>query len=167
MVLGHEHILPARLALAARDRPHRIEPPRDRRYEALLRLDVGRHRTKHRWLLLVRSICPPEALDRGIRFPSCLEQIVNAPPLVLGAEIGMIGAARSPGLREDKDALLVVHEGVGLANVRTAGAGLDRNTHISVVARPRDNATRAPRHLGDRLGPEMLDDLLERARHRS
>src|SRR3546814_8703105 len=78
----------------------------------------------------------------------------------------MIGAARSPGLREDKDALLVVHEGVGLANVRTAGAGLDRKTHISVVARPRDNATRAPRHLGDRLGPEMLDDLIERARHR-
>src|SRR3546814_17500844 len=40
IVLGPEHILPARLALAARDRPHRIEPPRDRRYEALLRLDV-------------------------------------------------------------------------------------------------------------------------------
>src|SRR3546814_11269657 len=74
----------------------------------------------------------------------------------------MIGAARSPGLREDKDALLVVHEGVGLANVRTAGAGLDHKTHISVVARPRAHATRAPRPLGDRLGPHIMDDLLQR-----
>ena len=51
---------------------------------------------------------------------------------------------------------------MGLANVRTAGAGLDRKTHISVVARPRDNATRAPRHLGDRL--ELEDHVLHLGR---
>src|SRR3546814_2544574 len=105
IILGAEHILSARLTLAARDRAHRIEPARDRRDKAFLRLHVGRDRSEHRRLLLVRAIGAPEALDRGIGLPSRLEQIMDASPLVLRPEIGMIGAARSAGFREDKDAL--------------------------------------------------------------
>src|SRR3546814_6367128 len=97
MILGPEHILPAGLALAARDRAHRIEPPRDRRDEAFLRLHVGRYRTEHRRLLLVRAIGAPKALDRGIGLPPRLKQVMDAPPPVLRAEIGMIGTARAAG----------------------------------------------------------------------
>src|SRR3546814_4814739 len=38
IILGAEHILSARLTLAARDRAHRIEPARDRRDKAFLQI---------------------------------------------------------------------------------------------------------------------------------
>src|SRR3546814_18930328 len=77
MILGPEHILPAGLALAARDRAHRIEPTRDRRDEAFLRLHVGRYRTEHRRLLLVRAIGAPKALDRGHGLPPRLKRVMG------------------------------------------------------------------------------------------
>ena len=40
---------------------------------------------------------------------------------------------------------------------------LDRETGGAVIAGLRDDAARTPRYLSDRISPEMLDDLVERA----
>src|SRR3546814_2763971 len=75
-----------------------------------------------------------------------------------------LGAPRPARFREDEDALLVVHEGVGLAEIGTAGPVLHREAHRPVVTIDRNDPARAPGNLGDRIGPEMLDDLVERDR---
>src|SRR3546814_19349478 len=78
IILGPEHILSARLTLAPRDRAHRIEPARDRRDKAFLRLHFGRDRSEHRRLLLFCAIGAPKALDRGLRLPSPRAQITDS-----------------------------------------------------------------------------------------
>ena len=84
IVVGAEQALPAGLALAAGDRAQGVEAARDRRQEALLALDVGRDRAEHRRLLLVGAVRAAQALDRGIGAPAGLQQVVDAPALVLG-----------------------------------------------------------------------------------
>src|SRR5690606_35447211 len=98
--------------------------------------------------------------------PARLEQVMNAPALVLRPEIGMIGAPRSTGFGEDEDTLLIVHECVRLANIRTGRPVLDGEADLAILAGFPDDAARAPGHFGNCLRTEMLDDLIERARHR-
>ncbi len=166
IVFGAEHILSARLSLSARDRSQRVKAPRDRRDEALLRLYVGRHGTEQWRLLLVRAVGSAKALDRGVGLPPRFEQIMDAAALVFRAHVGVIAAPCPASLGEDKDLLLIVHEGMGLADVCRSGPVLDRETSDAALRHLRDDPARPPRDLRHLVGPEMLDDLVEGARHR-
>ena len=77
----------------------------------------------------------------------------------------MIGAAGTAGVGEDEDALDVVHERLGLAEVGGAGAVLDDQA-IDAIDLLADDPARAARHLGDHVGAEALHDLIERAMNR-
>ena len=125
IVVGPEQALAAGLALSPGDRAQRVETARDRRQEALLALDVGRDGPEHRRLFLVRAVRAPETLDRGIGLPARLQQVMDALALIAGAEIGVIAAPGAAGIREDEDALVVIHEGRGLGEIRRSGPGLD------------------------------------------
>ena len=50
---------------------------------------------------------------------------MDALALIASAEIGVIAAPGAAGIGEDEDALVVVHEGGGLGEIRRGGAGLD------------------------------------------
>ena len=128
IVVGAEQALSARLALAAGDRAQRVEAARDGGEEALLRLDVGGDRTEQRRLRLVGAVRAAEALDGGVGLPARFEQIMDAETAVLRAEIGVVGPAGAAGVREDEDALLVVHEGLRFGEIGGTGAVLDRET---------------------------------------
>ena len=158
IVLGPEQALAAGLALAARDRAERVEPARDRAEEALLRLHVRRDRTEQRRLRLVGAVGAAETLDRRIGLPAGFEQVVDAQPPIPRRQLGVVAAPRAARFREDEDALGVIHEGRGLGEVGRAGAVLD---HQPVALA--DDAARAAGHLGDHVGAEALDDLVERA----
>ena len=86
---------------------------------------------------------------------------MDAPALVLAAEIGVIAAPGAAGVGEDEDALLVVHEGGGLGEIGRSGAVLN----TEAVALRRDDAAAAG-DLGDKIGAETMQDLVERALHR-
>ena len=51
---------------------------------------------------------------------------MDAQALVPGGEIGMVGAAGAAGIGEDEDPLLVVHEGLRLGEIGSAGAVFHR-----------------------------------------
>ena len=70
----------------------------------------------------------------------------------------MVAAPGAAGVREDEDALIVVHEGRGLGEIGRTGAVLDHQP----VSRA-DDAARASRHLRHHLGSEPLHDLVEGA----
>ena len=70
----------------------------------------------------------------------------------------MIGAPRSAGVREDKNALLVVHKGLRVSEVGRAGAVLDAKP-LALAHDP----SRTAGHLRDRIRAEPLHDLVERA----
>ena len=78
----------------------------------------------------------------------------------------MIGAASAARLGEDQDGLAVVHEGLCLGEVGRGGTGLDREASRAIRTLPGHDAPPAPGDLGDTIGPEMLDNLIERARDR-
>ena len=80
----------------------------------------------------------------------------------MAREIGVVAAAGAAGIGEDEDALLVVHEGLRLGEVGRAGAVLDGKTACLALAH---DAARAAGDLGDHVGAEALDDLVERALH--
>ena len=147
IVVGAEQALTAGLALAAGDRAQGVEAARDRRQEALLALDVGRHRAEHRRLLLVGAVRAAQSLDRGIGAPAGLQQVVDAPALVLGIEIGVIAAPGAAGIGEDEDALVVIHKGGGLGEIRRSGTGLDAEAVARALTmrreRPVTSATRS------------------------
>ena len=161
IVVGAEQALAAGLALAAGDRAQGVETARDRRQEALLALDVGRDRAEHRRLLLVGAVRAAEALDRGIGAPAGLQQVMDALALVLAGEIGVIAAPGAAGVGEDQDALVVIHEGGGLGKIRRGRTGLDAEAVVAL-----DDAPRAAGDLGDEIGAEAVQDLIERALHR-
>ena len=125
IVVGPEQPLTAGLALPPGDRAERVETARDRRQEALLALDVGRDGPEHRRLFLVGAVRAPETLDRGIGLPARLQQVMDALALIAGAEIGVIAAPGAAGIREDEDALVVIHESRCLGEIRRSGPGLD------------------------------------------
>ena len=161
IVVGAEQTLAAGLALAAGDRAQGVEAARDRRQEALLALDVGRDRAKHRRLLLVGAVRAAEALDRRIGFPARLQQVMDAPALVPAAEIGVIAAPGAAGIGEHQDALVVIHEGGGLGKIRRSRTGLDAEAIIAL-----DDAPGAAGDFGDKIGAEAVQYLVERALHR-
>jgi hypothetical protein len=82
-------------------------------------------------------------------------------PPVLGPEIGMVGAPGAARVREHQDALLVLHERLGLGEIGGDGAALDRKA----VALAHD-APRASGNLRHLVCAEALHDLVERALHR-
>src|SRR4051794_8070768 len=125
IVVGPEQALAAGLTLSPGDRAERVEAARDRRQKALLALDVGRDGPEHRRLFLVGAVRAPETLDRGIRLPARLQPVMNALALIAGTEIGVIAAPGAAGIREDQDALVVIHEGRCLGEIRRSWPGLD------------------------------------------
>ena len=126
IVLGAEEPLAAGLALAARDGAEAVEPAGDGGQKPLLAAHVGRDRAEQRRLLLVGAVGAPESLNGRVGLPSRFEQIVDAAALIAGGEIGMIAAPRPAGVRENKNALLAVHEGVRLGEVGRGRTVLDR-----------------------------------------
>ena len=80
--------------------------------------------------------------------------------LVPAAEIGVIAAPRAAGIGENEDPLVVVHESCRLGEIRRSGAALD----AEAVPAPHD-APGAAGDLGDCLGVEAMQDLIERALH--
>src|SRR3546814_7820890 len=117
-------------------------------------------------LLLFRSVGPPEPLDRAVGLPASLQQIMDTQPLVPRAEIGMVAAAGAARVREDKHALGIGLERIGLAEIGRAGSGLDDIAVDAVGTALADDTPRASRHLGDQIGPEVVENLVERGGHR-
>ena len=101
-----------------------------------------------------------EALNGGVRFPAGFEQIVDAQPGIPCRKFGMIAAAGAAGVREDQDALAVIHERLGFGEICGGRAVFDDETIL-----PADDAPRTAGDLRHQLGAEMLDDLVERAGH--
>ncbi len=75
-------------------------------------------------------------------------------------KIGVIAAPRAAGIREDQDALLVIHEGGGFREVGRP-PGFRRRGARRTLALPHD-AARPARDLGHEVGAEALDDLVKR-----
>ena len=127
--MGHKAALaysrPARLALPAGDRAQGVEAAGNGRQKPLLALHVGRDRAEDGRLLLVGAVGAAETLDRRVGLPARFQQIVDPLALVATAAIGVIAAPGAAGIGEDQDALVVIHEGGGLGEIRRSGAGLD------------------------------------------
>ena len=164
IVLGSEQPLPAGLPLTPRDGPQCVEAARDGREEPLFRLYIGRHRPEQRRLRLIGAVGAPETLDGRIGFPTGFQQVVDPQALVPGAEVGVITAPRATGIREDQDALLVVHEGGGFRKVGRPCPTFHNEARRRTLALAH-NAARPARDLGDEVGAEALDDLVQRAGH--
>ena len=125
IVFGSEQALAARLALALGDGAESVEPAGDGREEPLLGLHVRRDRPEQRRLRLIGAIGPPQALDGGVGLPSGLQEIMHPQAAVLGRQFRVIGAPGATGVREDEDALGVVHEGLRLGEIGRTRAVLD------------------------------------------
>ncbi len=165
VVLGPEQALAAGLAGAARDRAERVEAPGDRAEEALLGLHVGGDRPEQRRLGLVRAVSAPEPLDRRIRLPARLKQIMHAQAPVLRRELCMVRATGAARIGKHQDALHVVHEGGGLGEVGATRPALHRKAIDAVRAPLPHDPARAAGDLGDCLRAEVLHDGVERPRH--
>src|SRR3546814_19785767 len=87
-------------------------------------------------------------------------------PLVPRAEIGMVAAAGAARVREDKHALGIGLERIGLAEIGRAGSGLDDIAVDAAGTALADDTPRASRHLCDQLGPAVGENLVERGGHR-
>ena len=74
----------------------------------------------------------------------------------------MIAAPRATGIREDQNALLVIHEGRGLGKVGRRRTVLDCKACRSTVALAHDPA-RTACDLGHHIRAEALHDLVERS----
>ena len=86
---------------------------------------------------------------------------MDAPALVLGIEIGVIAAPGAAGIGEHQDALVVIHKSGGLGKIGRGGAGLDAETVGAF-----DDAPRAAGDLGDKVGAEAMQYLIEGTLHR-
>src|SRR3546814_11665440 len=102
-----------------------------------------------------------ETLDGRVSAPTGFEQIVVAARLVLGGETRVIAAPGAACIGEDQDFLLVPHEGVSLGKVCSRRTALDSLATVRVD----DDAPAASRHLGDRIGPEVPEDLIKGGPH--
>ena len=78
----------------------------------------------------------------------------------------MIGSPRAPGVGKDENALGIVHEGLGLGEVGGRRTGLDGKADLPAAIAARDNAPGAAGHFGDHICAKMMEDLVERGRHR-
>ncbi len=82
--------------------------------------------------------------------------------LVLCPEIGVVAAPGAAGIREDQDALGIIHEGLRLTEVGGGGAVFDLEPPFTRF----HDAPLAPGDLSHRIPVEMPEDLVERALHR-
>jgi len=83
-------------------------------------------------------------------------------PLVPAPEIGVVTAPGAPGVGEDEDLLPVLHKRLRFGEVGMGGPVLDRET-VAIRIDLAHDPTRATCHLSHHVGPEPLDDLIERA----
>jgi hypothetical protein len=90
---------------------------------------------------------------------------MDPPALVAAAEIGVVAAPGAAAVGKDQDALVVIHKGGGLGKIRRSGPGLDAQTVAALSLAPHD-APRTPGDLGDEIGAEAVQDLIECALHR-
>src|SRR5882672_6573338 len=160
IVLGPEQALAAGLAPATRNRAQRVEPTGDGREKAPFRLYVCRDGAKQGRLRLVGAVGATQALNGGVRLPARLDQIMHTQATVPGRQFGVVAAAGPASVRENEDALDVIHERRGLGEVRRASSVINRQPIILT-----DNAARATGNLGDHVRAEPLNDLVERTRH--
>jgi hypothetical protein len=111
--------------LSARDRAEAVEAFGDRREKALFAFHVRGDGAEQRRLSLIGAVRAAEALNGGIRLPARLEHVMDALSLVLRRKIGVVAAAGAARIREDEDALLVVHEALRFGEVGGTGAVFD------------------------------------------
>ena len=161
VILRAEQPLSTRLALALRDCAQTVETTGDRTEESLLPLHIRGHGPEQRRLSLIGAIGPTKPLDSRRGVPAGFQEKMKAPLLILGAKVGVIGAARPARIREDQDFLLAVHEGLGLATVRRGGAGFHAQSRAVGVILAND-APRPAGNFGDLVGSVMLDQLVKR-----
>ena len=86
---------------------------------------------------------------------------MDALTLVFGVEIGVIAAAGAAGVGEDEDALVVVHESRGFCEIRECRTALDAEP-VAAFHDPPGAAS----DLGNKIGAEAVQDLVEGALHR-
>ena len=121
IVFGPEQALPSGLALPARDRAKAVEALGNGREKALLALHIGGDGPEQRRLRLIGAVRAAKALNGGVGLPAGLQHVMDALSLVPRRKIGVIAASGAARIREDEDALLVVHEALRLGEVRGAG----------------------------------------------
>ena len=90
---------------------------------------------------------------------------MDAAALVPGAQIGVVAAPGAAGVGEDEDALLVVHKGGGLGDIGARRTAFDAKPVATLAGAAHDPAA-APGHLGNHLGAEAVQYLVEGAVHR-
>ena len=166
IVAGPEQALASGLALAAGDGAERVEPLRNRRQKPLLPAHIRGDRPEQGRLRLIGAVRAAKTLNGGIRAPAGLQQIMDALSLVLHAAIGVIAAAGAARIGEDQDALVVIHEGLRLGEIGHGRTVLDLKDRLAVRIQLPHNAAAAARYFGHLIRSEMLNDLIERARHR-
>src|SRR5690606_37031840 len=84
--------------------------------------------------------------------------------LVPRREFGVIAAPGAASIAEHEDALLVIHEGRSLREVRGRRAVLDRQACSRTITAT-NNPPGTPCDLGHDVGAEALHDLIECPRH--
>ena len=151
--------------LPAGDGAEAVEPSGDGGDEPALALHVGGHGPEQRRRGLMRAVGAPEPLDRLVGAPARFEQVVHAPFGIAAGEIGMVAAPGAASHREHQHALGPVHECGGFGQVRRRRAGAQRQAFATRIGDAQHPA-RPAGHLRDRVVPEVLDDLVERSRHR-
>ena len=157
--------MPSGLPLPARDRAEAVEPPRNGREKALLAFHIGGDGTEERRLRLIGAVRAPEPLNGGVGLPAGLQQIMHALSLVPRRQIGVIASPGSASVRENEDALFVVHEALRLGEVGGAGPVLGGKPRLSSGGNFLHDAARAARDFGHLLRPKMMQDLIERGLH--
>src|SRR3546814_6919687 len=78
----------------------------------------------------------------------------------------MVAAAGAARVRDDKHALGIGLERIGLAEIGRAGSGLDDIAVDAVGTALADDTPRASRPLGDQIGPEVVENMVARGGHR-
>ena len=114
---------------------------------------------------MVGTVGAAKTLDGGIGAPTRLQQIMDPLPLVLASAISVIAAPCASRIRKHKDTLVVIHEGLRFGEVGHGGAVFDLEGGLAMGIGFAHQTAAATGYFGDLIGPEVLHDLVERARH--
>src|SRR3546814_8154321 len=95
MVAGVEKSLPVGLALATGQRAQAVEAPGDGRDEPPFATAIGGNGPKQGRAGLVGAVRAAQPLDRRVRAPTGLEEIVNAAALIGRVEAGVVTPPRA------------------------------------------------------------------------
>src|SRR3546814_3660732 len=135
MVAGVEKSLPAGLALATGQRAQAVEAPGDGRDEPPFATAIGGNGPKQGRAGLVGAVRAAQPLDRRVRAPTGLEEIVNAAALIWRVEAGVVTPPRAAGVGEDQDGLFAAHDAVCLREVRARAAPFAPLTAVGKIGR--------------------------------